>query len=134
MGGLKTGWVDFRYERLPIFYYWCGKIDHDDRDCPLWINSKESLGSEDRQFGPWLRADSKRLQQPMVAEVDKRKPSGCNGEEKVVDEPVSSLGQALNLGQRQQQGVIVGKPFHRERILTELWIWKWRILRRKDLA
>ena len=52
MGGTKKGWVDFRYESLPIFCYWCGKLDHDDRDCPLWIDSKESLALEERQFGP----------------------------------------------------------------------------------
>ncbi|KAK7820275.1 hypothetical protein CFP56_038985 [Quercus suber] len=78
MGGSKTGWVDFRYERLPIFCYWCRRIDHDDRDSPLWINSKESLGSKDKQFGPWLRADSEHLQRPMVTEVDKQKPSESN--------------------------------------------------------
>lgn len=76
MGGLKTRWVDFRYECLPIFCYWCGKLDHDDRDCPLWINSKESLGSNDRQFEPWLQADLECLQRPLVAEIVKQKTNG----------------------------------------------------------
>lgn len=62
MGGTKKRWVDFRYERLPIFYYWCGIVDHDDKDYLLWIDSKESLEMEEQQFGPWLHADSKRLQ------------------------------------------------------------------------
>lgn len=61
MGGTKKGCVDFRYERLPIFCYWCGIVDHDDRDCLLWIDSKESLEMEERQFGPWFHADSERL-------------------------------------------------------------------------
>ena len=73
MGGTKQGWVDFRYECLPIFCYWCGKLDHDDRDRSLWIDSKESLEMEERKFGPWLRTDTKWLQRPHMAEVPTRK-------------------------------------------------------------
>lgn len=29
----KEGWVAFRYEKLPNFYYWCGLVNHDDQDC-----------------------------------------------------------------------------------------------------
>ena len=36
-------WVSFKYERLPIICYWCGCLDHDKKDCPLWIESKGSL-------------------------------------------------------------------------------------------
>lgn len=69
MGGTKQGWVDFHYERLPIFCYWCGKLNHDDRDFSPWNDSKESLKMEDWQFRPWLQADTEHLQRPHVAEI-----------------------------------------------------------------
>ena len=29
----KTMWITFKYERLPKICYWCGHLEHDDRDC-----------------------------------------------------------------------------------------------------
>ena len=46
-GSRESLWVNFKYERLPIFCYWCGKLNQDDKDCVLWINSKGSLRKED---------------------------------------------------------------------------------------
>ncbi|XP_030923329.1 uncharacterized protein LOC115950238 [Quercus lobata] len=54
LGEYGRKWVDFRYKRLPIFCYLCGKIDHDERDCLMWIRSKDTLRPEEKQFGPWL--------------------------------------------------------------------------------
>ena len=62
--GLK--WVDFRYERLPIFCYLCGKINHDEQDCLMWIRSNDTLRPEEKQFGPWLRASQDRTQKPQL--------------------------------------------------------------------
>lgn len=52
----SKNWVKFKYERLPSLCYWCGHLDHDDRDCDLWIQSNGTLTSEHQQFGPNLRA------------------------------------------------------------------------------
>ena len=49
-------WVSFKYERLPIICYWCGHLDHDERDCPVWIESRGTLKHQDKQFGPFMRA------------------------------------------------------------------------------
>ena len=76
MGATEKGWVDFRYERLPIFCYWCCKLDHDDRDCPLSIKSNESLEFDERQYGSWLQADTEKLQRPQLAEVPSLKKEG----------------------------------------------------------
>ncbi|XP_065624185.1 uncharacterized protein LOC136065223 [Quercus suber] len=42
----KEGWVTFRYERLPIFCHWCGVLNHDSKDCDLWLQSKRELRTE----------------------------------------------------------------------------------------
>lgn len=30
----SASWVNFKYERLPNIYYWCGRLTHHDKDCP----------------------------------------------------------------------------------------------------
>lgn len=62
--GLK--WVDFKYERLPIFCYLCGRVDHDERDCMQWFRSKDTLRPEKKQFDPWLCATPDKYQKPQL--------------------------------------------------------------------
>ena len=52
----KQHWTKFRYEHLPSICYWCGCLDHNDRDCNLWIQSNGSLKMDQQQFGSFLRA------------------------------------------------------------------------------
>ena len=46
-------------------------IDHDEKDCMQWMRSKESLKAEDKQYGPWLRATSERVQRPQLVVASK---------------------------------------------------------------
>ena len=68
--GLK--WIEFRYERLPIFCYLCGKVDHEERDCLQWIRSNITLRPEEKQYGPWLRAQPEKNQKPQLVVVEKQ--------------------------------------------------------------
>ena len=39
----KKSWVTFKYERLPNICYWCGRMDHSNRDSEIWLDSEGSL-------------------------------------------------------------------------------------------
>ena len=42
-GPASDGWVSFRYEHLLVFYYWCGRLTHDAKDCDVWLRNKGTL-------------------------------------------------------------------------------------------
>ncbi|XP_030930846.1 uncharacterized protein LOC115956678 [Quercus lobata] len=46
-------WVTFKYERLPIICFYCGRIGHDARHCAVPIDAQ----SQEPQYGDWLRAN-----------------------------------------------------------------------------
>ena len=52
----RETWISFKYERLPIFCYWCGCLTHGDKDCEVWLKNKGVMRREDQQYGAWLRA------------------------------------------------------------------------------
>ena len=79
-------WVDFRYERLPIFCYICGILGHDEKHC-LVSPVEHSSG---RQYGEWLKVGGalkvggekvKLKEQPRV-EIGSVASMGVNGESK----------------------------------------------------
>ena len=61
IGGPQPQWVSFQYERMPIFCYWCGVLNHDEKDCKLWLNSKGSLRRKEQQYRVWMRATMERF-------------------------------------------------------------------------
>ncbi|KAI7988460.1 Uncharacterized protein LOK49_LG13G02233 [Camellia lanceoleosa] len=46
-------WVDFKYERLSIFCYFCGLLGHTDRDCDAKLSSAEGSRIDVMQYGAW---------------------------------------------------------------------------------
>lgn len=64
MGDVEQLRISLQYERMPIFCYWCGLMNHDEKDCKLWTNSKGTLNREEQQYGPWLQATMTNIQQP----------------------------------------------------------------------
>ena len=48
-------WIYFKYERLPMFCYWCGRLWHGGGGCPITASSKGKF-LETVQYGPWLCA------------------------------------------------------------------------------
>ena len=51
--GKHIGWAILKFERLPNFCYWCGRVDHVEKDC----ENRKKCGKEDQQFGDWMWAE-----------------------------------------------------------------------------
>lgn len=52
--GGECFWADFKYERLPNFYFLCGIIGHTKKFCHLLFEGADE--ETERPFGSWLRA------------------------------------------------------------------------------
>ena len=46
--GEHVGWVLLKFERLPNFCYWCGRVIHNERECELWLQGKGNFKKEDQ--------------------------------------------------------------------------------------
>lgn len=107
MGGLSPTWVEFKYERLPIFCYWCGMINHDEKDCKQWMRSKESLWAEEKQYGPWLWATPGCVQKPQLVVALKYEGREEYKEKEGKDLPAAAR-QWINSGREVVTAVLQG--------------------------
>ena len=60
----KRTWVNFKYERLPIFCFFCGLLGHDVRHCANHFAVEKNGGEVDYQYGEWLKAFGGRSRSP----------------------------------------------------------------------
>jgi hypothetical protein len=52
----KTSWIEFKYEKLPLLCFRCGRIVHGPRGCPMTPATHLHDREEPKQWGSWLRA------------------------------------------------------------------------------
>ncbi|XP_030936468.1 uncharacterized protein LOC115961671 [Quercus lobata] len=57
-------WVKFKYERLPVFCYYCGILGHDLRHCASHFAAEKQGGEVDYQYGDWLKVTGGRQRSP----------------------------------------------------------------------
>jgi hypothetical protein len=58
--GGKSVWVSFKYEKLPLFCFHCGRIVHEKQGCSVRRSPRVHVDERDKQWGIWLRADDLR--------------------------------------------------------------------------
>lgn len=56
----RTHCVVFKYEKLPIFCFNCGRILHEVQGCPSKRGTGRRSEEEEKQLGVWLRAEAPR--------------------------------------------------------------------------
>ena len=66
--GKKT-WISFRYKRLLNLCYWCGSLDHDDKDCEVWVQSEGNLDLSKKKYDSRIRAEPVYLSNKNVVHV-----------------------------------------------------------------
>ncbi|KAI9111843.1 hypothetical protein K1719_017533 [Acacia pycnantha] len=97
----RNVWISMRYEKLQNFFYTCGKIGHDNRDCNFEKLMSGSNPNEPR-FGAWLATnEGENDSSEEVEDLFSIKPS--NPEPKTRRE---DLGKAWKSGDLRSEGFI----------------------------
>lgn len=83
----EAHWVDFKYEQLPSFCFYCGLIGHQERLCDTKLFDSNTNNICEDQYGSWLRTS--------IPKGDKKKTNGGSemGTQVVVREIPSQLGR-----------------------------------------
>ncbi|KAE9450366.1 hypothetical protein C3L33_17734, partial [Rhododendron williamsianum] len=56
LGGGDKLWVDYKFERLNSFCFYCGSLAHEMGDCALKTTDEEKGAIKEVKYGPWLKA------------------------------------------------------------------------------
>jgi len=68
MRGGQEDFAEVKYEKLPLFCYYCGKLGHGTKDCDEFFGEE----SPQKKYGEWLKASPWKFRN----EGDKQEPKG----------------------------------------------------------
>lgn len=60
----ERSWITYKYERLTMFYHFCGLLGHDLRHCTSHFSASRSERDVELQYGNWLKATGGRYCSP----------------------------------------------------------------------
>ncbi|XP_027166132.1 uncharacterized protein LOC113766106 [Coffea eugenioides] len=89
--------IQFRYERLPLYCYSCGRLGHNERDCDLKLNS-DNLGTGEPQYPAWLKVGN--VKQQFSGQQQASKARALVGKE---SQPYPAAAQSL-IGEESSLG------------------------------
>lgn len=73
-------WVQFKYERLPMFCHFCGIMGHDIKNCAQHYASRKNGREDVCQYGDWLKATGGRFRSPpKVSPTNITQPNNAAG-------------------------------------------------------
>ena len=111
--GKHIGWALLKFERLPNFCYWCGRVDHVEKDCETWLKNREKYGKEDQQFGDWMRAEqykSSRKSVVVIAGNARGSPKWKKGPPMPKDNTTNPGAESSNLQTNLSESVMETEP------------------------
>ena len=111
--GKHIGWALLKFERLPNFCYWCGRVDHVEKDRETWLKNREKYGKEDQQFGDWMRAEqykSSRKSVVVIAGKVRGSPKWKKGPSMPKDNTTNPGAESSNLQTNLSESVMETEP------------------------
>ena len=74
-------WVDYKYERLPVFCHFCGILGHDLRHYPAHYKESKRSTTLEYQYWDWLRASNGRNRSPQRRRTNSHGDDGFDKED-----------------------------------------------------